>query len=729
MEIVEDRNRVHSAFWVRRGTARRSQMPDSPVIDKELLVSSLQDGVFVCKKTGELLCFNPVMAKMLGYPADRFASRNMAKDLAERELEWRALISLIEQGSPIADYEMKFRKADGTTAHIALSAVTYKDPSGMPIGIAGVLRDISTRKGVEIDLREKAFRIDIMNKIAKLAGANIDVRRVLLGISEELRKLINFDQLSMCVTEEKGRHVEVYVPDPGNSAAAKVLGRVPFEGSLVEKLKYGGKAVIIEKDANRKLFSEFGVLDTTKTSSMIAVPLTSRGRVLGSLNISHSKQGEYNWESAEVLQMVADQVAGLIDNMVLLTTLEDKIKLHEMLLKSGVELQKAISTEQIYGAIAAHITEVVPCKDLSFYMVDWQKRLIYPVHAVGTYTDEIMSAPGGLDEGIVGVVAQTGKAEFVDDVDSDPRAADVPGTPYEHNSMLAIPLTGSEGVLGVLELYRDRGQVFSMSDLDAGMLFAQQAAISLQNSKLLARIQEAKKEIEMLNDLMFHDINNYNFATLNYVELIAKSPDVPHAYKPYLDKSLQLIRQNAKLIENVKKLTKIGAMETKSFVPVNLSDVLRKISSAVSSASPSKRVSITCNVPETGAFIMANSLVDELFVNLLNNAVKYDPHEEVEVEVDCSKVLEDGKPCWKVCVADHGYGIPDDKKARLFQKYVRLKPDSNVAGTGLGLSICRALSDKFAGRIWVEDREKGKSELGAKFCVVFPAARHQEEKA
>src|SRR4030042_1147242 len=205
-------------------------MPDSPVIDKELLVSSLQDGVFVCKKTGELLCFNPVMAKMLGYPADRFASRNMAKDLAERELEWRALISLIEQGSPIADYEMKFRKADGTTAHIALSAVTYKDPSGMPIGIAGGLRDISTRKGVEIDLREKAFRIDIMNKIAKLAGANIDVRRVLLGISEELRKLINFDQLSMCVTEEKGRHVEGYLPDPGDSAAATVLGRGPFEG-------------------------------------------------------------------------------------------------------------------------------------------------------------------------------------------------------------------------------------------------------------------------------------------------------------------------------------------------------------------------------------------------------------------------------------------------------------------------------------------------------------------
>src|SRR4030042_420002 len=203
-------------------------MPDSPVIDKELLVSSLQDGVFVCKKTGELLCFNPVMAKMLGYPADRCASRNRAKDLAERELEWRALISLIEQGSPIADYEMKFRKADGTTAHIALSAVTYKDPSGMPIGLAGVLRDISTRKGIEIDLREKAFKIDIMNKIAKMASAETDIRKhALVSVAEELRELVSFDSLLIGITEDNGRHVQVLAPANHQSNASRILGTVP----------------------------------------------------------------------------------------------------------------------------------------------------------------------------------------------------------------------------------------------------------------------------------------------------------------------------------------------------------------------------------------------------------------------------------------------------------------------------------------------------------------------
>jgi signal transduction histidine kinase len=86
-------------------------------------------------------------------------------------------------------------------------------------------------------------------------------------------------------------------------------------------------------------------------------------------------------------------------------------------------------------------------------------------------------------------------------------------------------------------------------------------------------------------------------------------------------------------------------------------------------------------------------------------------------------MTEDGRHLWRVCISDRGHGVPDEKKAFLFQKFVRLKPDSKTPGTGLGLSICRALVDKFGGRIWVEDRVSGKSELGARFCVSLPAAK------
>ena len=86
-------------------------------------------------------------------------------------------------------------------------------------------------------------------------------------------------------------------------------------------------------------------------------------------------------------------------------------------------------------------------------------------------------------------------------------------------------------------------------------------------------------------------------------------------------------------------------------------------------------------------------------------------------------MLEDGRHYWRFCISDRCHGVPDDKKPHLFQKYVRLKPDAKTPGTGLGLSICRALVDKYGGRIWVEDRVRGKSELGARFCVTLPAVK------
>jgi PAS domain S-box-containing protein len=693
------------------------------MIDKVELLTGLSDGIVVCTKEGDIVYSNPAFSRILGRSHDDIKTTNLAKDLVDRNIEWKAMVSLLDQGGLVEDYEIKLKKADGSRVCASISASLLRDAAGQLVGIAIVLRDITTRKSLEHDLRDKAFRIDVMNKIARVSATDPDVRRhALIHISSELRKLMNFDLITLGITEQNGRHVEVILPDPDKPDTSSSLGTVPFEGSIVEEIKFNKSAIIVGKDLGKKIYTELGVVDVSRYSSMLCVSLTSRGQSIGSLNIYHSKLNEYNLETADTLQMVADQIAGLVDNMVLVSYLEKRIKLQETLVISGVGLQKAINKQQIYAAIASNLSEVIAYTELSIYLVDWSKRMIYPVYAVGSYADEVMASPGTVDEGVVGVVAKSGKAEFMDDVDSDPRSFDIPGVPLAHDSLLAIPLVNPEGVIGVLELYRPKGHVFTNTDLEAGKLFAQQASVALSNANLVSKLQEANKEIELLNDLMFHDINNFNFATLNYIQAIAGLSEIPAEHRVYLEKSLHLIRQTAELIENVKKLTKIGIMNPEDFVPIDLSLVLRKIVSGLENSFPGKAISVKMNIPES-AFVLANKLVEELFFNLLSNSVKYDPHDEVEIDLDCGKVVEENRSFWRVCICDRGNGIADDKKPILFQKYVRLRTDPNTPGTGLGLSICRALTDKFGGKIWVEDRVPGRSELGAKFCVVLPAAK------
>ena len=702
---------------------RRSLRPITPELDKDSLLKELSDAVLVSTKEGNLLYFNPSFPKILGYSKETIEKKNLAIDLVDRDLEWKALISLMEQGGIVQDYEIRLKRADGGLACCTVSASNLRDTKGKLIGLAMVVRDITTRKGVENELREKAYRIDVMNKIAKLTATEQDSRmQSLVKVSAELRKIIDFDAIAVGVTEENGRHVEILAPSGDDKMTARTLGKIPFEGSIVEKLRFGKNALVIGKEASKRQFTEYSVMNMNGIESILSVPLASRGRIIGSINVCSAKPNAYDLEAADVMQMVADQVSGLIDNMILLTSLETKIKLQDALVKTGLELQKASTTKEIYAAIATNIRNVVDFIDLSFYVVDWSERMIHPVYATGEYADEVMANPGTVEEGVVGSVARTGQAEFTDDIDSDPRVADIPGVPKEHNTMLAIPLYGPEGVIGVLELYRPKGQVFTISDLEAGKLFAQQASVALSCSNLVSKLQEAKKEIEMLNDLMFHDINNFNFATLNYVQLIASSGELGSENKAHLEKSLHLIKQTAELIESVKKLTKIGIMDPKDFVTIDLVEVLRKIVSGVENSNPGKGLEVSLSLPES-APVVANKLVEELYFNLISNAVKYDPHEKIEIEIKCEKVIESGKAFWRVCISDHGAGVPDSKKGQLFQKHVRLKPDLNVAGSGMGLSICRALADKFGGRVWVEDRVPGKYEFGAKFCTVLPSAK------
>ena len=103
----------------------------------------------------------------------------------------------------------------------------------------------------------------------------------------------------------------------------------------------------------------------------------------------------------------------------------------------------------------------------------------------------------------------------------------------------------------------------------------------------------------------------------------------------------------------------------------------------------------------------------QVFVNLLDNAIKYSPRGasvEVYVASDEGKVL--------VTVRDNGPGIPTDELDAIFRPFVktRARAASTELGTGLGLAICKRIVEQHGGRIWAES----KFGEGATFYLALP---------
>lgn len=129
----------------------------------ESLFEHVACGVFISSKEGKFLNANRALLDMLGYDdKNEFLSIDILKDLYANPEDRRAIHKMIERDGHVSDYEVEFKRKDGSTIPILLTGHARYDKNGNVIGYEGLNVDISQRKLMEKELREA---YDFLNKI------------------------------------------------------------------------------------------------------------------------------------------------------------------------------------------------------------------------------------------------------------------------------------------------------------------------------------------------------------------------------------------------------------------------------------------------------------------------------------------------------------------------------------------------------------------------------------
>jgi two-component system sensor histidine kinase KdpD len=115
--------------------------------------------------------------------------------------------------------------------------------------------------------------------------------------------------------------------------------------------------------------------------------------------------------------------------------------------------------------------------------------------------------------------------------------------------------------------------------------------------------------------------------------------------------------------------------------------------------------------PELPLIQIDMGLIEQVLVNLVDNAIKYSQH-ETGIVIRAFRQQEE----LLVSVQDHGEGIPKTELNAIFDQFYRGKTSQAVKGTGLGLTICKAIIDAHGGRILAES-ENG---LGTSITFTLP---------
>jgi light-regulated signal transduction histidine kinase (bacteriophytochrome) len=149
------------------------------------------------------------------------------------------------------------------------------------------------------------------------------------------------------------------------------------------------------------------------------------------------------------------------------------------------------------------------------------------------------------------------------------------------------------------------------------------------------------------------------------------------------------------LIESLLVLSRVGRKFT-GIEKVNLNSLLEEIIIDLKPIIENRKGKIVVNkLPEIN---VQRVWIKELFMNLIDNGLKYNKSPVPKVEISCEERAQD----YLFKVADNGIGIEEKYLTRIFKLFERLHSSEEYEGTGAGLAICKRIVENFGGKIWVE---------------------------
>ena len=332
-------------------------------------------------------------------------------------------------------------------------------------------------------------------------------------------------------------------------------------------------------------------------------------------------------------------------------------------------------------------------------------------------------------EGITGRVAATREPMVLADVRDDSRFLWVRGLDQRRfvHSMLSVPLTWRDQVVGVLNVQTETHREFSAHDVAQLSAIADLLAGIVEKGRLQREAEAQVEQLVALDQarseliaLVTHELRTPLAVVRAYTDLLSEEPALENRSSrdprrratraAWHAGTLEQIERLDRLVDSILSSVRVVPDQPAEPVPLDLAAVVGELVTELDPILHRHRATI---VGSQRLHVLADpARFRQVMEHLLENAVKYAPP---DTRVEIAWALFEGVA--RVSITDEGPGIPAEWRERIFEPYAR-RETSTARGSGIGLYAARRLAASMGGRLWCEPGATG----GACFVLALPAA-------
>jgi len=222
------------------------------------------------------------------------------------------------------------------------------------------------------------------------------------------------------------------------------------------------------------------------------------------------------------------------------------------------------------------------------------------------------------------------------------------------------------------------------------------AELEIRVRERTAQLEKANVDLESFSYSVSHDLRAPLRAIDGYVHFLFDEHQelLGAGAKRCIDNVHRNVQHMSRLIDELLELSRVGRVALKQ-ERIDMAALVHEVLPAVLGA----KSNVSVNVQVLPPVRADATLIRQIWVNLLDNAIKYSSRAAVPQVTVCAEA-EAGQVTY--CVADNGVGFDMEHYERLFKPFSRLHSPGEFTGTGVGLALVKRIVERHDGRVWAE---------------------------